>query len=153
MHFKQIRTYFIAGCIIGLLMTGCAPHHYQRPEPTPSTSKRLRDTIPQTPSAPAQTPVISPSLRPLGSPNGYQKQAYKALQNKNYHLAESFLERAIRSQPNNCSLWYDLARVKYFQGDYHQSNQLSKKALRLARNNNERKYIKELISGSQYHLQ
>ncbi len=153
MHFNRLYGFLlVCGTIFILLAAGCAPHYPPSQKPSPqSYTKKPDSRLPHIP--PEEHGIPSPSLRVIGSPNMYQKEAYTALERSNYRSAESLLERGIRNQPDNSSLWYDLARVKYLQGEYHQSAQLAKKALRLNHTETERLYIRELINGSEYKLQ
>ncbi len=46
--------------------------------------------------------------------------------------ASSSLERAVRIEPNNAGIWYDLAQIKLHQGQYTESENLAKKSIGLA---------------------
>ena len=50
----------------------------------------------------------------------------------NYPLATSSLERALRINPNDADIWYELGRVKLGQGDYAQAQNMARRALALA---------------------
>lgn len=49
-----------------------------------------------------------------------------------YQQAAATLERAIRISPRNGQLYYELAQVRYLEGNYQQSKQLCRKAISLA---------------------
>lgn len=49
-----------------------------------------------------------------------------------YQRASVTLERAIRISPRNPELYYELAQVRYLEGNFHQSKQLCRKAISLA---------------------
>ena len=49
-----------------------------------------------------------------------------------YMLAAASLERAIRISPRDPELYYQLAQVRYLQHNYHQTEQLCRKAISLA---------------------
>ena len=49
--------------------------------------------------------------------------------------AATALNRAVRLEPNNSSIWYDLAQIRLHQGKYEQSEQLAKKSIDFAKGN------------------
>lgn len=53
-------------------------------------------------------------------------------QNGDYGSAAATLERAIRISPRDGKLYYQLAQVRYLQTNYHQAEQLCRKAVSLA---------------------
>lgn len=55
-------------------------------------------------------------------------QAQDALAGGRYDAAAQFLERAIRIEPRNGRLWYELARVRYEQGNFEQAMQLANRS-------------------------
>jgi len=58
--------------------------------------------------------------------------AQKQLQSGDYMRAAATLERAIRISPRDPELYYQLAQVRYLQRNYHQTEQLCRKAISLA---------------------
>lgn len=60
--------------------------------------------------------------------------AEKQTQNGDYGRAAANLERAIRITPRDGRLYYQLAQVRYLQANYHQAEQLCRKAMSLAGN-------------------
>ena len=63
------------------------------------------------------------------------QKSKKALKGGDFDLAETLLERAIRKDPYNGWLWFELASVNYERGDYDHTLQLCRKSLSLAQNN------------------
>jgi len=63
--------------------------------------------------------------------------AEKQRQSGDYMRAAGTLERAIRISPRDPELYYQLAQVRYLQGNYHQTEQLCRKAISLAAGNKE----------------
>jgi len=61
--------------------------------------------------------------------------AEKQRQSGDYLRAAGTLERAIRISPRDAELYYQLAQVRYLQGNYHQTEQLCRKAISLAAGN------------------
>lgn len=62
------------------------------------------------------------------------QKSKKALKRGDFDLAETLLERAIRKDPYNGWLWFELASVNYERGDYDHTLQLCRKSLSLAQN-------------------
>lgn len=62
------------------------------------------------------------------------QKSKKALKAGDFDLAETLLERAIRKDPYNGWLWFELASVNYDRGDFDHTLQLCKKSLSLAQN-------------------
>lgn len=82
----------------------------------------LPDRRPDTETAPAPTETKtapSPAVAELSS------RARSALADSRPDAAVQFLERAIRIEPQNGTLWHELARVRFQQGDYEQARQLA----------------------------
>jgi len=61
--------------------------------------------------------------------------ADKQSQNGDYMGAAATLERAIRISPRDPELYYQLAQVRYWQGNYPQTEQFCRKAMTLAAGN------------------
>src|SRR6185437_5081570 len=59
-------------------------------------------------------------------------QAHTQVQAGNYELAEQTIERALRIEPDNPLLWFELARVWMGEGDAIQADSTSRRALALA---------------------
>ncbi len=89
-------------------------------------------------SASARRPVVTDLLA----------QSQQAIKNQDYNAAENYLKRALRIEPGNAWLWYNMAVINFYQENYHQaiqkalkSNNLEKNSRQLRANNN--KIIKQ----------
>jgi len=100
------------------------------PEPAPAPSPL---PVPELP-APAPPPPIPPPPPPAGSgaTAALLQQGRQQAAAGNYPLATSSLERALRINPNDADIWYELGRVKLGQGDYVQAESMGRRALALA---------------------
>jgi tetratricopeptide (TPR) repeat protein len=58
--------------------------------------------------------------------------ARRAQQSGQHEQAASYLERALRIEPNDPRLWHRLAKVRYDQGRYQQAVNLAKRSIALA---------------------
>lgn len=58
--------------------------------------------------------------------------AKKAVAENRLDRASSSLERAVRIEPNNAGIWYDLAQIKLHQGQYTDAENLAKKSIGFA---------------------
>ncbi|MDL1881526.1 tetratricopeptide repeat protein, partial [Gammaproteobacteria bacterium PRO2] len=84
--------------------------------------------------APAPPPPIPPPPPPAssGATAALLQQGRQQAAAGNYPLATSSLERALRINPNDADIWYELGRVKLRQGDYIQAESMGRRALALA---------------------
>lgn len=57
------------------------------------------------------------------------------LNNKLYVMAESKLERALRIEPTNANVWYNLAKVAFEQGNVSEAKNIAHRALGYAPEN------------------
>ena len=85
---------------------------------------------------PAETLIRTEALD--GTPSMSQtvlnlvQQAITAKQANNYDQAAAALERAIRFEARNPTVWYELADVRFMQKQYHQATQFARKSLALS---------------------
>lgn len=56
------------------------------------------------------------------------------LASKNYAVAASSIERALRIEPDNPLLWIELGRVRQAEGNYVQAENMGRKALSMSTN-------------------
>lgn len=77
-----------------------------------------------------ETGAVSPPPEELDSPAAVElsTRAGEALAGGHFDQAAQLLERAIRIEPRNGRLWYELARVRYEQGNYEQAMQLANRS-------------------------
>lgn len=98
---------FIAGCAV------------QAPQPAPGDPQTDPGEIGRVP--PAQEPMSAAGTSLLAEGRA-QREAGEIAQ------ASSTLERAIRIDPRQATLWLELARVRMQEGNYAQAEQLARKA-------------------------
>lgn len=75
-------------------------------------------------------------------------QSKQAIKNQDYNEAENYLKRALRIEPGNAWLWYNMAVVNFYQENYHQAIQQALKSKNLEKNSqqlraNNNKVIKQ----------
>ena len=61
-------------------------------------------------------------------------QAQTQLATKNYAVAASSLERALRIEPDNPLLWIELGKVRFAEGNYVQAENMARKAVSMSVN-------------------
>ena len=61
-------------------------------------------------------------------------QAQLQLQSKNYPVAASSIERALRIEPDNPLLWVELGKVRQAEGNYVQAENMGRKAASMSVN-------------------
>ena len=123
-------------------LTACAvPSPYQQPAP-PSQQP------PETPPAetrPGEAPNTVEEPQPLPAPavreptlgaasRALVGQAQTQLATKNYAVAASSLERALRIEPDNPLLWIELGKVRLAEGNYVQAENMARKAVSMSVN-------------------
>lgn len=85
--------------------------------------------------APAAEPLPAPPTRSytLGTATtALVSQAHAQLAGRNFMLAASTIERALRIEPNNPLLWLEYSQVRYNEMNYSQAESMARKALMLA---------------------
>jgi predicted Zn-dependent protease len=61
-------------------------------------------------------------------------QAQTQMATKNYPVAASSIERALRIEPDNPLLWMELGKVRLAEGNYVQAENMARKAVSMAAN-------------------
>jgi Flp pilus assembly protein TadD len=61
-------------------------------------------------------------------------QAQTQLAAKNFAVAASSIERALRIEPDNALLWIELGKVRQAEGNFVQAENMGRKALSMATN-------------------
>lgn len=124
-----------------MVLSACAaPRPY---EPPPPPSQQPGPGTVETQPAPPPPPVAEP--QPLPGPvvrepvlgpatRSLVGQAQVQLASRNYAVASSSIERALRIEPDNPLLWIELGRVRQAEGNYVQAENMGRKALSLAAN-------------------
>ena len=123
-------------------LTACAvPSPYEKPAPPPG--QQPPETTPETrpgepPSTtPEPTPPPAPVVREptLGAASrALVNQAQTQMATKNYIVAASSIERALRIEPDNPLLWIELGKVRLAEGNYVQAENMARKAVSMSVN-------------------
>jgi hypothetical protein len=129
--------------VTALAVVGCTvPSPYRpspAPGPTPAPESRPpieTQPVPEQPPVPEseplppviREPVLSPASRALVS------QAQSQLASKNFAVAASSIERALRIEPSNPLLWIELGKVRQAEGNYSQAENMARKAVSMSVN-------------------
>jgi tetratricopeptide (TPR) repeat protein len=125
-------------------LTACAvPSPYEKPAPppqqqpppgTPPAETRPGESPSTTPEpTPPPAPVIrEPTLGPAS--RALVSQAQTQMASKNYVVAASSIERALRIEPDNPLLWIELGKIRFAEGNYVQSENMARKAVSMSVN-------------------
>ncbi len=73
-------------------------------------------------------PTLSPASRALVG------QAQSQLASRNFAVAASSIERALRIEPDNPLLWIELGNVRQAEGNYVQAENMARKAVAMSVN-------------------
>ena len=132
--------------LAAVAITGCtvpAPYRTPSPAPTPAPAPAPESRPPtQTEPVPEQPPIqesepLPPVVRePVLSPasRALVGQAQSQLSSKNFAVAASSIERALRIEPSNPLLWIELGKVRQAEGNYSQAENMARKAVSMAVN-------------------
>lgn len=124
---------------IAMLSACAAPSPYEAPE-RPATPEQPSPPVETQPGSPPTTiekpeplpepatrePVLGPASRSL------VEHAQVQLASKNYAVAASSIERALRIEPGNPLLWIELGKVRQAEGNYVQAENLARKAISMS---------------------
>ena len=75
--------------------------------------------------------------------------ARKAVSENRLDKAASSLERAVRLEPRNASIWYDLAQIRLHQKNYAAAEQMANKSISFTKNEDLIKRNRQIISAAQ----
>jgi tetratricopeptide (TPR) repeat protein len=124
-------------------LSACAvPSPYEKPAPPPEQQPPAEappETRPgESPSTtPEPTPPPAPVVREptLGAASrALVSQAQTQMATKNYVVAASSIERALRIEPDNPLLWIELGKVRLAEGNYVQAENMARKAVSMSVN-------------------
>ena len=132
-----------------LLLPGCVPVDFGTPPPAPRTSVPPTTTSPPKAVAvirpvPDEPPPLPGSVEPLPSPPSRPappvNSATQALLNQSrshqvagrYEQAAASIERALRIEPRQGTLWLELGTIRLKEGDFPQAESMGRKALSLS---------------------
>jgi Tfp pilus assembly protein PilF len=126
---------------VSLVLSACAvPSPYERPAPPPATAPEgtPAETRPGEPPTTVEEPQpLPPVVREptLGAASrALVSQAQTQLATKNYPVAASSIERALRIEPDNPLLWIELGNVRFAEGNYVQAENMGRKAVSMSVN-------------------
>lgn len=132
----------LAGLLSAFVLGGCVlPPPYEPPKPLPIPPQQPApkpvetQPAPQQP-APVETPQPPPPVtrEPTLSPasRALVTQAQSQVAAKNYSVAASSLERALRIEPDNPLLWIELGKVRQAEGNFLQAENMGRKAVSMS---------------------
>lgn len=107
-------------------------------QPPSYTSNNATPMIPGQNNASTSTGATNTyqaSQNQTGAVQSLLDEANSAVKANQLEKAATALNRAVRLEPNNASIWYDLAQIRLHQGKYEQSEQLAKKSIDFAKGN------------------
>jgi tetratricopeptide (TPR) repeat protein len=123
------------------LLGACAvPSPYEKPAPPPEPPSATppAETQPgEPPSTVEQPQPLPPAVREptLGAASrALVSQAQTQMATKNYPVAASSIERALRIEPDNALLWIELGKIRLAEGNYVQAENMARKAVSMAVN-------------------
>lgn len=125
--------------VAALAVTACVVQPPQREPPPSGPSPGAPDeTLPLPPSEVPAPPVTVPApviLEPVlsAASSALVVQAQEQLKAKNFPVAASSLERALRIEPGNPLLWIELGKVRYAEGNHVQAENMGRKAVSLSK--------------------
>ena len=125
----------------------------------PNTNNTLQNnsanSTPQGSPIPATTaPVEQTPTTPAPATGGNAVKvllddARKAVQENRLDKAASSLERAVRLEPRNASIWYDLAQIRLHQKNYAAAEQMANKSISFTKNEDLIKRNRQIITAAQ----
>src|ERR671911_1456580 len=121
------------------LLAACAvPSPYEKPAPPQPSETPPAETQPGEPPSTVEQPrPLPPAVREpsLGAASrALVSQAQTQMATKNYAVAASSIERALRIEPDNPLLWIELGKVRLAEGNYVQAENMARKAVSMAVN-------------------
>lgn len=123
----------LAACAVPSPYQQPAPPSQQPPETPPAETRpgEAPNTVEEPQPSPApvvREPTLGAASRALVG------QAQTQLATKNYAVAASSLERALRIEPDNPLLWVELGKVRLAEGNYVQAENMARKAVSMSVN-------------------
>lgn len=137
---KKAQQQWVLLLASAMLGACAAPSPYQTPPPPPEQPPpppaetrpgEPPSTVeePQPPPAPVvREPTLGAASRALVG------QAQTQAATKNYAVAASTIERALRIEPGNPLLWIELGKVRLAEGNYVQAENMGRKAVSMSVN-------------------
>jgi hypothetical protein len=142
------RSLISVGCpalLLSTLLAACAvPSPYTKPTPPPPAPPGTQPppTVQTQPGAPPSTveppqPLPEPTTKEpalSAASRALVGQAQTQVATKNYPVAASLIERALRIEPDNPLLWTELGKVRQAEGNYVQAENMGRKAVSMSVN-------------------
>ena len=131
---------------LALLVSACSmPQPYRPTAPAPGVPPQQPGSPPVVETQPAPAPPAVEQPQPLPAPvirepvlspasRALVGQAQTQLASRNFAVAASSLERALRIEPDNPLLWIELGKVRQAEGNFVQAENMGRKALSTASN-------------------
>lgn len=139
---KKTCTQYLLLLVASLQLAACAtPSPYQIPPPPPEQTQETPSTQPRTGEPPSTAEEPQPPPAPVireptlgAASRALVNQAQTQVATKNYAVAASSIERALRIEPSNPLLWIELGKVRLAEGNYVQAENMARKAVSMAVN-------------------
>lgn len=130
---SQVSNWYraIPALVAAFAIAACVVQPPQR-EPAPSGPSPQPPVVPEPPVA-VPAPVVIPEPVLSAASSALVAQALAQLKAKNYPVAASSLERALRIEPGNPLLWIELGKVRYAEGNHVQAENMGRKAASLSK--------------------
>lgn len=124
----------LSACVVQQPAPSPAPSVPVPPPPPPTVQTQPAPPPPQIAEPePLPPPVVrEPTLGPAS--RALVGQAQTQLASKNFAVAASSIERALRIEPDNPLLWIELGKVRQAEGNYVQAENMARKAVSMASN-------------------
>jgi tetratricopeptide (TPR) repeat protein len=114
--------------LLAALLAGCATPLQPAPPRSPGTAHPAPES-----STPAEAPDAESDIAAPSPTLALRHDSARAAAGGDVYRAIALLERAIRIDPNDASLWLELAGLHLEQGAYDEAEQFARKALTLMR--------------------
>lgn len=140
-----MRRIVLLTALVAMALSACTVPQPYRPATPPRESVPPTQPGSQTQTQPAEQPPPIEESQPLPPPvvrepvlsaasRALVSQAQTQLASKNFAVAASSIERALRIEPDNALLWIELGKVRQAEGNYVQAENMGRKALSMATN-------------------
>jgi hypothetical protein len=121
----------VSACVVQPPQRTPPPGSSPPPEPPVETRPIPPPEQPSEPPEPVPAPVIREPVLSAAS-RALVGQAQAQLKARNFVVAASSVERALRIEAGNPLLWIELGKVRYAEGNYLQAENMGRKAVSLS---------------------
>lgn len=140
---RQQQLSWMAAATLALSACTTPAPYTPPPRPTPVPPSQEQPPVETQPAPQPEAPVEQP--QPLPPPvvrepalsaasRALVGQAQAQMASKNYAVAASSIERALRIEPDNALLWIELGKVRQAEGNYVQAENMGRKAVQMSTN-------------------